>query len=40
MNEPERIRHALETAETVAVVGCSPNPARASYAITRFLLEQ
>ena len=40
MNEPERIRRALETAETVAVVGCSPNPARASHAITRFLIEQ
>ena len=40
MNEPDRIRRALETAETVAVVGCSPKPARASYAIARFLLEQ
>ena len=40
MNEPERIRRALETAETVAVVGCSPNPSRASHAITRFLMEQ
>lgn len=40
MNEPERIRRALETAETVAVVGCSPDPARASHAITRFLMEQ
>ena len=40
MNEPERIREALERAETVAVVGCSPNPARASHAITRFLMEQ
>ena len=40
MNEPDRIRRALETAETVAVVGCSPNPARASHAISRFLMEQ
>ena len=40
MNEPERIRRALETAETVAVVGCSPRPSRASHAIARFLMEQ
>ena len=40
MNEPDRIRRALETASTVAVVGCSPNPARASHAIARFLIEQ
>ena len=40
MNEPDRIRRALETAETVAVVGCSPDPSRASHAISRFLMEQ
>ncbi len=40
MNEPDRIREALETAETVAVVGCSPNPARASHAIARYLIAQ
>ncbi|MEP6994206.1 MAG: CoA-binding protein [Acidobacteriota bacterium] len=40
MNEPDRIRRALETAETIAVVGCSPNPSRASHAIARFLIEQ
>jgi predicted CoA-binding protein len=40
VNEPERIREALEKAETVAVVGCSPNPARASHAIARYLIEQ
>lgn len=40
MNEPERIRRALEEAETVAVVGCSPDPARASHAIARYLLSQ
>lgn len=40
MNEPERIRRALETARTIAVVGCSPNPARASHAIARFLVAQ
>ncbi len=40
MNEPDRIREALETAETVAVVGCSPNAARASHAIARYLIAQ
>ncbi len=40
MNENERIREALETAETIAVVGCSPNPARASHAIARYLLAE
>jgi predicted CoA-binding protein len=40
VNEPDRIRRALETAETVAVVGCSPDPSRASHAISRFLMEQ
>jgi uncharacterized protein len=40
VNEPARIREALEKAETVAVVGCSPDPSRASHAITRFLMEQ
>lgn len=40
MNEPDRIREVLETAETVAVVGCSPDPARASYTIARYLLSQ
>lgn len=40
MNDPDRIRRALETAETVAVVGCSPDPSRASHAISRFLMEQ
>jgi len=39
MNDPEQIQHALETAVTVAVVGCSPNPARASHAIARYLHE-
>jgi predicted CoA-binding protein len=40
LNEIDGIRQALETAETVAVVGCSPNPARASHAITRYLMGQ
>jgi predicted CoA-binding protein len=38
LNEPARIREALETAETVAVVGCSPNPARPSHSIARYLM--
>lgn len=37
MNDAEQIRRALEGAETVAVVGCSPNPARPSHAIARYL---
>lgn len=40
MNDPAAIRRALETAETVAVVGCSPNPARPSNSISRYLMEQ
>jgi predicted CoA-binding protein len=40
VNETERIRRALEEAETIAVVGCSPDPSRASYAIARYLLGQ
>ncbi|MFN2386818.1 MAG: CoA-binding protein [Thermoanaerobaculia bacterium] len=39
MNEPALIREALETAQTVAVVGCSPNPARPSHSIARYLME-
>lgn len=40
MNEPDRIRDALETAETIAVVGCSPNPLRPSNEIARYLQRQ
>jgi predicted CoA-binding protein len=40
VNEPERIRRALGEAETIAVVGCSPDPSRASHAIARYLLSQ
>ena len=39
MNDPEEIRAALETADTIAVVGCSPNPARPSHSIARYLIE-
>ena len=40
MNDAGEIRRALEEAATVAVVGCSPNPARASHAIARYLQER
>ncbi len=38
MNDPGAIRRALESAETVAVVGCSPDPGRPSNAIASYLL--
>ena len=40
MNEPDRIRRALEEAGTIAIVGCSPDPSRASHAIARYLQGQ
>ena len=40
MNDPGQIRTALEGALSIAVVGCSPNPARPSHAIARYLMEQ
>jgi predicted CoA-binding protein len=40
MNDPTEIRTALETARTIAVVGCSPNLERPSNTIARYLLEQ
>jgi hypothetical protein len=40
MNDPGEIRTALERALSIAVVGCSPNPARPSNAIARYLMEQ
>ncbi len=39
MNDPEEIRAALETADTIAVVGCSPKPDRPSHSIARYLME-
>lgn len=39
MNDGEEIRHALGNARTIAVVGCSPNPARPSHVIARYLQE-
>ena len=40
MNDPEAIRAALESAATIAVVGCSPNPLRPSNEIARYLKEE
>ena len=40
MNDPEKIRAALTSAETVAVVGCSANPDRPSNEISRYLQRQ
>jgi predicted CoA-binding protein len=37
LNDSGQIRSALESARTVAVVGCSPNPARPSHVIARYL---
>lgn len=39
MNDPEAIRSILATAKTVAVVGASSNPYRASNSIMRYLVE-
>lgn len=39
MNDPREVARALEKAKTVAVVGCSPNPARPSNVIARYLQE-
>ena len=33
------LKHTLETAQTVAVVGCSDRPSRTSHAIARYLQE-
>jgi uncharacterized protein len=38
INDPEEIDHALKTAKTIAVVGCSPEESRPSHAIARYLL--
>ena len=39
MNDPSEIARALRTATTIAVVGCSPNPHRASHTIARYLID-
>jgi predicted CoA-binding protein len=40
INEREEIEGALRSAKTIAVVGCSPNPARPSNSIARFLIRR
>ncbi|HTR02509.1 MAG TPA: CoA-binding protein [Thermoanaerobaculia bacterium] len=40
MNDAGQIRAALETANTVAVVGCSPDPSRPSHEIAEYLQRQ
>jgi len=40
MNEPEKIVSILKSARTIAVVGCSPNPARPSHGVTRYLMDE
>ncbi len=37
MNSPEAIRRILEASKTFAVVGCSPDPIRASHRVAAFL---
>ena len=38
INDPAEIAHALKTARTIAVVGCSPKDNRPSHAIASYLL--
>ncbi|MEO6323643.1 MAG: CoA-binding protein [Thermoanaerobaculia bacterium] len=38
INDPEQIKHALDSARTIAVVGCSPDPNRPSNSIARYLI--
>jgi predicted CoA-binding protein len=40
INDRGEIRRALETAQTIAVVGCSPRPDRPSNEIARYLISQ
>ena len=39
INKESEIREAIESAKTIAVVGCSPNPARPSHSIALYLQE-
>jgi predicted CoA-binding protein len=39
VNEPGKIRAILEAARTIAVVGCSTNPYRASNSVSQYLIE-
>lgn len=38
INDHDEIKDALLSAKTIAVVGCSPNPARPSHSISRYLM--
>jgi len=40
MNEPETIREILENAKTIAVIGLSDKPGRASLGVSRFMQQQ
>ena len=40
MNEPETIREILETTKTIAVIGLSDKPGRASLGVSRFMQQQ
>jgi predicted CoA-binding protein len=40
MNEPETIREILENSRTIAVVGLSAKPGRASLGVSRFMQQQ
>ncbi len=40
MNEPETIRTILKDAKTIAVVGLSDRPGRASLGVSRYLQQQ
>jgi predicted CoA-binding protein len=38
LNDPAQIASALKSARTIAVVGCSPNPARPSHVVASYLI--
>ncbi len=40
MNEPEAIHEILENTRTIAVIGLSDNPGRASYGVSQFMQRQ
>ena len=40
MNEPETIREILENSKTIAVIGLSGKPGRASLGVSRFMQQQ
>jgi predicted CoA-binding protein len=40
MNEPETIREILENAKTIAVIGLSDDPGRASFGVSKFMQQQ